>query len=501
MTTRLISFATTEYRAAQERLSKSAAKWFDQVRSYGPADLAPEFMQANREMFSHRRGFGYWIWKPWLILRELESMGPTDVLFYADSQCVFEADPAPLFKLALRYGGIGLFHQRREKHKNSTWTRGDCFALMGCDGPKYRNGDNLATTYSVWSGTRSARAFAREWLKWCCNYQVVSDAPSVAANSPNFKDHRHDQSVASLLAIKHEIPTLCDPSQFGKGYREGDCDYPVILNVARSVKAPWLRRPNMSSIIEVSTLATCPLRCSYCPQDKLGAAYKGPEMLTLEMFARCLDNTVPGDAIHFSGFTEPSVNPQIVEFIEMAINRGHRVKVYTTGRGLNVAKAERVAKLDLDLLMLHLPDEAGHLSHSTNNVAVLEALSKHPNAQCMAMGNQAHADVGHIWEALPKNYGAMHDRAGNLGLIELPKLNHKGAIKCGAAPQLDHPVLLPNGNLALCCCDYSLAHIVGNLAESPLSEIMGGREIQRVMELQRGGGDVICRSCAYAVPA
>jgi hypothetical protein len=38
-------------------------------------------------------------------------------------------------------------------------------------------------------------------------------------NYPGFEDHRHDQSVLSLLARKHGIATRPDVSQWGDGRR------------------------------------------------------------------------------------------------------------------------------------------------------------------------------------------------------------------------------------------------------------------------------------------
>lgn len=498
---RLLTVATAEYEKAAIRLCASATPWFDETRIVRPKDFPREFYQRHARLFEWRRGHGYWIQKPAGILREVESLAPDDVLMYCDSQVGFIADPAPLFKLAAGNGGVALFHQRREGHKNSTWTRGDTFRLMGCDAPEYWNGDNLNSAFSLWMNTPKAVAFLKEWLAWNSNYQVVSDEPSVTPNAPDFKAHRHDQSIISLLAIKHGVKTFTDPSQYGLGYAQPGCDYPQIIAHHRAVKPPWHNRPTMSSIVEVSTVGSCSLRCSYCPQGKLDAAYDGPQRLAVDMFNRCLDNMVPGDAIHFSGFVEPCLNPNIVELLDMALARGHRIKVYTTGRGLTVAKAERIAAMELDLLMLHMPDDAGHLSHSDNNVPVLDALATHPNARCMAMGNIPHASVAHLWGRVPVQYGPLHDRAGNVDTMPVEHRRHKGPIKCGAAPALDHPVLLPSGLLACCCCDYSLSQIVGDLSTTPLSEILAGEPIKRMLELQQNDGDVVCRSCSIAVPA
>lgn len=497
----MITFATAEYRAQAERLIASARPFFDQLVIYGPDDLGPDFYGKHPRHFGHRRGFGYWVWKSHLILRDLEICGPDDELFYADSSVVFERDPSPLF--AVLDDGIGIFHQKREGHKNSRWTRGEMFRLMGLMDEKYWTGDNLASTFSAWKRTEKSLSFVREWQYWCDDFDVIRDSMPgdipVQANAPDFKAERHDQSICSLLAIKHDIQTLCDPSQFGDGYRCPRCDYPRILKVDRRIVAPWLARPTMSSIIEVSATATCPMRCSYCPQDKLEKAYHGPKELTPEVFGKCLNNLTPGDAIYFAGFTEPCVNPHIVELIESCLSRGHRTQLYTTGRGLNVQQARTLAHSSLDLIYLHLPDAAGNLSHCESTVPILNILATHRNAFCMTMDNVPHASVENIWNAIPRGHSGMHDRAGNL--VQLEHRYHKGPIKCGVAPGLDHSVLLPDGRLALCCMTYSLEHIIGNLAEKPYAEILRDGPIRRIFEAQQNGGDIACRKCVCAVAA
>jgi len=43
---------------------------------------------------------------------------------------------------------------------------------------------------------------------------------------------------------------------------------------------------------------------------------------------------------------------------------------------------------------------------------------------------------------------------------------------CGCEEKLYHNVLLPNGDVSLCCMDYGLEQILGNLFESEYDDIM-----------------------------
>jgi hypothetical protein len=67
-----------------------------------------------------------------------------------------------------------------------------------------------AATMVLLRVTDSSIAFVKQWYDLCCNYHLVDDTPSISPNHPDFKDHRHDQSIFSLTLQKYpfklEIP-------------------------------------------------------------------------------------------------------------------------------------------------------------------------------------------------------------------------------------------------------------------------------------------------------
>ena len=58
-------------------------------------------------------------------------------------------------------------------------------------------------------------------------------------------------------------------------------------------------------------------------------------------------------------------------------------------------------------------------------------------------------------------YTKQVSRAGNLGQW----VKNKGKVFCSRSPELKQNVLLPNGNIYVCCCDYGLEFNKGNLLE------------------------------------
>ena len=93
MRTNLITFGSHgSYIDAVSRLVRqaNALNIFTEVKGY-----TAEYLQDDEYFFNkhvsfinnNRRGFGYWIWKPYIIKQWMDKMEDGDVLFYIDVGC------------------------------------------------------------------------------------------------------------------------------------------------------------------------------------------------------------------------------------------------------------------------------------------------------------------------------------------------------------------------------------------------------------------------------
>jgi alpha-mannosidase len=69
-----------------------------------------------------------------------------------------------------------------------------------------------------------------EWYQTCCNYELINDKLEDESNL--FKDHRHDQSVFSMLVHKYGSIVLPDETYFYPNWEDGKL-YPFL---ARRIK-------------------------------------------------------------------------------------------------------------------------------------------------------------------------------------------------------------------------------------------------------------------------
>lgn len=244
----LISFASKEpvdYTKSQRRLNKSAKRYgrFDKIMGFRLRHIDRTFRSENASILSEVRGCGYWLWKPYFIYNTLTKMNDGDILFYCDSGSEFISDPLCLLSLVSYERPIALF--KTHDHANSVWTKRDAFAMMGCESPEYGNAEQVAAGFQIYYKCEASIRFVNEYLTYCRNRNILTDDPSVIGpEAPGFREHRHDQSVLSLLAVKHAVPVYRDPTQYGNGYVtvSADSPYPQILDHHRQNKRSFLFR-------------------------------------------------------------------------------------------------------------------------------------------------------------------------------------------------------------------------------------------------------------------
>ena len=202
--------------------------------------------------------------------------------------------------------------------------------------------------------------------------------------------------------------------------------------------------------LEITTMSRCSVDCSFCPQKVYQKAYGEKTNLSLIKFKSALTNVPKNVIIEFAGFSEPFLNPECIDMICYADSEGYRVIIDTTLTGLNPDGIAKIAGCDLVAFTLHLPD-------NKNNTKILF------NTQ-----NYKDTLVACLTKIRVTSFVTMNDdfvsneRAGNC-TNTIPR-NLKGKISCKLNRiKFPHPVMIPNGDLVLCCMDYGLIHPLGNL--------------------------------------
>jgi|GEM_PF-1419869 glycosyltransferase involved in cell wall biosynthesis len=228
--------------------------------------------------------------------------------------------------------------------------------------------------------------------------------------------------------------------------------------------------------LEITLAIGCPVGCiKYCPQEVLTKKYVGNKGFTLDLFKRML-STVPSSVdVYFSGWYEPFAHKGFLDYVEHAIKKGHRVHVDTTLYGATQQDIERLVSIPLEGVCLHLND--GKNVHFPVTAEYKEnlftVLQKIPKTECNIM-----------------NASFTSNRREEVARGILPKPRRLAFCHKLQVPQF---VLLPNGDLQLCCMDMKLENRIGNLLIDDYASI-------RKRFLSEKQTPRLCHYCSFNVP-
>src|SRR5262249_22975036 len=144
----------------------------------------------------------------------------------------------------------------------------------------------------------------------------------------------------------------------------------------------------------------------------------------------------------------------------------------------------------LDWGTRNLPD-AGEWANST--------ASSRFQVMTMDGSGRIHRDLAHVGITLPPWNG--HTRAGTLTAepkdtpTVLPVPRYDAPVSCSWTPFYDRNVLLPNGDVVLCCMDYALKHVIGNLLTGDYESLFRSEEVSRIRYVNSQPGFSKCSLC------
>ena len=158
----------------------------------------------------NKRGFGYWLWKPFLIWKTLEELPEGDLLVYLDAGTKLSLEGKSRFMDYLEI-------QRKDKYNNlffehddpiSSWCKMDTIHFFDAYDLVNNKVKEVLPGILFTSNNPHNRFLFKLCYDSCSNYQLITDTPSVKPNLPEFIEHRHDQSVFSIVVRKFSASSI-----------------------------------------------------------------------------------------------------------------------------------------------------------------------------------------------------------------------------------------------------------------------------------------------------
>lgn len=288
------------------------------------------------------------------------------------------------------------------------------------------------------------------------------------------------------------------------------------MQKGKSVQRHYVKMNIKNGRMEITTVMGCKMDCRYCPQKLLLKQYFAPSrssnykrIMSLDDFKFFLDKLGADILICFAGMSEPWQNPECTDMLMYAYGKGYPLAVYTTLMGFTLSDFERIKDIPFEEFVVHLPDQQdnSNIRITDEYLEVLSYIANYKRANVSLVTDYScHGEINsRIKNILPSNIinqTELNDRAGNLNDNHISKMKEiKGQILCyRCKDRLNSNVLLPDGSVLLCCMDYSMRHVLGNLFESSYENILNSQVANYIRrEMKDDTNPILCRKCVNAM--
>jgi len=223
-----ISFGNKNFINQLDRICNEAREvgWFNEVIGYTPSKIS-NFINDHKEFFDNNpRGFGYWIWKPFIILNQLLKMNDEDYLFYTDAGSRILPHRKNKFNEYLKLDDQPiLINGEGNNQPYSCYTQQKFIKLSLLKRFGLESNEEFLGSSHCESGMIAIRKcnesvkFIKEWLNVILenNYLFTNDDLGNDKQLGGFIEHRHDQSILNILFYKKNYKALWFEHCYGIG--------------------------------------------------------------------------------------------------------------------------------------------------------------------------------------------------------------------------------------------------------------------------------------------
>lgn len=220
-----ITYGTNEFNIQKRNLLYLAKKSenFDTCIGFSQKNIDKNFYKEFLEILNLKKGGGYWIWKYYIIKKLLNEINENDILVYSDAGSSF--NPKGMNRLNEYFemlnddpsGNLRFQIEFKEKY----WTNKEVFNYFNIplDSSIANTGQLLGGHLIFKKNINSVNIFNEfeKLLKF--DSKLITDFYS-ENQIDGFKEHRHDQSILSILSKIYGAIILKDETYFEKNPNE-----------------------------------------------------------------------------------------------------------------------------------------------------------------------------------------------------------------------------------------------------------------------------------------
>ena len=276
--------------------------------------------------------------------------------------------------------------------------------------------------------------------------------------------------------------------------------------------------------VSLEAHTVCNQSCYFCP---VSIAPREAHFMPMEQYRDIVRQLTEWrssiEAVFMINYNEPTADKRFVEQVGVIREAGLAPAVLTNGSGLTPDRVDALAAMGgLRFLSINLSTVdreryratrgGDHLAKVLKNLdyAKDKAVAERMDIVVLGTGDETHQrDFEEIAARFEGSRFAVSkhrvmDRAGLLQIGARPLKPHqrlRGCDNVGSRP-LQHLHITPHGKVVLCCEDYYENHVIGDLAQSSVREVLTGHVVAQmrrwVYGLEEAPADFMCRKCVFA---
>jgi hypothetical protein len=223
---------TENYHNSVTRICEEAKNldYFDEIKGFTEYDLKNNriFWEKHKNFIENNsRGYGYWVWKPYLIKKALEGLKHNDILIYCDAGCQINNNGKQRLK---EY--IDMLNSNKQNHglisfqlefKELQYTKKSIFDNFQSNEYE-KNMLQCLGGIIIIKKNKHSKNIINEWNKNCKKYNLIND--EIQNEDKDFVENRNDQSILSVLVNKHGSIKLQDETYFSPNWETDGYCYP-----------------------------------------------------------------------------------------------------------------------------------------------------------------------------------------------------------------------------------------------------------------------------------
>ena len=232
-----ITYGDQQFYLSKKNLSYLAKNsgLFDNVISLGPSDLDKQFKSQYQKILKVKKGGGYWIWKHRIIKNLLDEIKENDLIVYCDAGASLNTSKKAVKRFydyidILADVNTSQLRMRCESHfleKNYTHRRLFDYFNIKLDS-QIADSTQLQAGHQFYKKNQESLDYFQEYSKVLEeDVNLITDVYSEERQINTFVEHRHDQSIFSLMSKKYDSKIIDNETEF-RIKPELQFDYPFL---------------------------------------------------------------------------------------------------------------------------------------------------------------------------------------------------------------------------------------------------------------------------------